>query len=427
MEFELFVCNEIEKNILINYEIDNYLQKKDAFIIEFKRNFIESCNKVTSIYPIIPSYVKIRIKSSTSDLVKASLFIEEVDSKTFSIHLFESLFIDFIVHGQLPGISDLLLHELIHYLDVCILKETKNEFTLNKFKFQSINSFHSSVQWLFIHFLSTVRNEGVAILGEKILTENQDFLGDDEAFLLFENDLDLAISLCHSTIYRDKLDVSELKKIISTIEINTYRYADVILFNFLKNNSKITVESNLKSYISNETPNESKQLLEAAFHFDLSEWIRELFKIEIINEINFQIDYLKLSDLCQFLISDNAKENNDSDLEFVLLYAYQNEKKKFIDFIRKSSVKKIEFNDIKQTLEQHVLKLSNHDISIDVLNIANDLIASRDFQNHELIDWALTYFLNKSDILNDELSFLGLQDDWMVLEAASILIKKNKR
>ena len=32
MEFELFVCNEIEKNILINYEIDNYLQKKDAFI-----------------------------------------------------------------------------------------------------------------------------------------------------------------------------------------------------------------------------------------------------------------------------------------------------------------------------------------------------------------------------------------------------------
>ena len=120
MEFELFVCSEIENNILINYEIDNYLQRKDAFIDEFKRNFIESCDKVKSVYPIIPSYVKIHIKSSYSDLIKASLYIDEVDSKTFSIHLFERLFMDFIIHGQLPVISDLLLHELIHYLDVSI-------------------------------------------------------------------------------------------------------------------------------------------------------------------------------------------------------------------------------------------------------------------------------------------------------------------
>jgi len=55
--------------------------------------------------------------------------------------------------------------------------------------------------------------------------------------------------------------------------------------------------------------------------------------------------------------------------------------------------------------------------------LSSHLLNKRNQSNHEVIDWALTYLLDDEDLIHDRLSFLGLQDDWMVVEGAHFLIK----
>ena len=424
MNFELVVCKEIETNILTKYNLSNYHLKKDLFLHEFKKSFIEDYSKIEFLNVVNLSNVRVRIQSQISESIKARVYLDEVDSETFVIHLFKDLYTEFILNDNSINFSSLILHELVHFMDIALLKEIKNEFNLNKFKFKSLDTFHSSVQWLFIHLLSTIRNEGVAILGEKILSGDNDFLSQEEAFKMLENDLNLAISLCHSTLYRDNITLNELKKTLLSIEENAYNYADVVLFHMLRNNQLNKTSLDLTYSKSDDFSFSSLKTLEAAFMFDLSEWIRELLKIEMNNQVHFQIDYSKFSELSQLLIRNENLNQNQANFESILLFAYQNKGEDFIEFIKHITDCKLDYLIIQQKLKTNEFIESSHDIYSDILVLANRLFESRNHMNQELIDWSLSYLFNKSDVLSDELSFLGLQDDWMVLEATSILINK---
>ncbi len=424
MNFELVVCKEIETNILTNYNLSNYHFKKDLFLAEFKNSFIKDYSKLELLTEVKLSNIKVSIQAQISNSIKASLYIDEVDIETFVIHLYEDTYFEFILKDNSINFSSLILHELVHFMDIDVLKEIKNEFNLNKFKFKSLEAFHSSVQWLFIHLLSTIRNEGVAILGEKILSGDRNFISQDKAFMMLENDLNLAISLCHSTLYQDKIRINELKKILHLIEENAYNYADAVLFYLLRNNQLKKSSECIRPFESNDFSLLSLKTLEAAFMFDLSEWIRELLKIEMNNQVHFQIDYSKFSELSQLLIRNENLNQNQANFESILLFAYQNKAEDFIEFIKHITDCKLDYLIIQQKLKTNDFIESSHDIYSDILVLANRLFESRNNMNQELIDWSLSYLFNKSDVLSDELSFLGLQDDWMVLEATSILINK---
>jgi uncharacterized membrane protein YkvA (DUF1232 family) len=46
------------------------------------------------------------------------------------------------------------------------------------------------------------------------------------------------------------------------------------------------------------------------------------------------------------------------------------------------------------------------------------------FENNEIAKWALTYLLDDEDLIYDDISIIGWQDDWLVLNAALNIIEK---
>ena len=74
--------------------------------------------------------------------------------------------------------------------------------------------------------------------------------------------------------------------------------------------------------------------------------------------------------------------------------------------------------EIKEKLDLFNQTSFSNDLKSEVRQLANEVFAKRNNNNKEVSDWALTYLLNKEDLIYDQLDYLGLQDDWMVMEAA---------
>ena len=424
MNFELVISHQLEETFSRSYGEIDYLNKKSNFISKFKAEFLVELEKLTEFNAIHFSSVAIQIRESNEKSIQASIVIEKDSPDLLSFHLYEHVYISFLEDPESFTFTSSILHELIHYLDFTILNEINDEYQLKKLKLRSLNEIHYSIEWMFIHLMSTIRNEGVALLGEKIFTKNQAILNNEIAFRELENDLNLAISLCHSSaIDRKNININELKNILFSIEKNAYNYADVVLFHFL--NDAFDLNSDLISIIQSNDTELKMKLLQHAFSYDLSEWLRGLLKTELNNSVNFRINYTKLSALSQFIILDNYSTKKSIDFNQILVFAHKNDVNNFIDLIQQITEEKIHFNDLNKQIENYKQKQSCSDIEIDITHLINHLTNQRNHLNQELIDWSLSYLFNKKDLLHDDISFLGYQDDWMVLESASILLKKN--
>ena len=211
MNFELVISHQLEETFSRSYGEIDYLNKKSNFISKFKAEFLVELEKLTEFNAIHFSSVAIQIRESNEKSIQASIVIEKDSPDLLSFHLYEHVYISFLEDPESFTFTSSILHELIHYLDFTILNEINDEYQLKKLKLRSLNEIHYSIEWMFIHLMSTIRNEGVALLGEKIFTKNQAILNNEIAFRELENDLNLAISLCHSSaIDRKNININEL-------------------------------------------------------------------------------------------------------------------------------------------------------------------------------------------------------------------------
>ena len=64
---------------------------------------------------------------------------------------------------------------------------------------------------------------------------------------------------------------------------------------------------------------------------------------------------------------------------------------------------------------------SREDIYQEIIVLGERLIEKFD-KNEKIVSWALTYLLDDEDLVHDNLNYVGLQDDWFVLNAATHLI-----
>ena len=430
MGFELI----FEDCLDVNSISSKYAADDEIVLKKMESIFIENIFLLTDFIPNPNLIIKVKFKtySGSNHLAFATFIANESDSSKFSFDLFQPM-IDLVASNNNLDIlkfKRIVLHELIHALDISILKENIYEYKNNKPRILTISNqslnVHKSVQWCFIHLLATIRNEGVALLGEKLFGDLKETISDQKAFELFENDFNLAVSLCLNSSFHNKINLDELNAILARVKNNCYQYADVLLFNFL-NKKKHSGFQDLQTYlVEYENNANNRNLLFAAFDFDLSEWIREVFKIEFHQSDLFKINHCKLTDLCDFLEVDQDSDLSGTYYKKALQYAYSGDIIQFIEVVQSNVIEKLTSQLIADNLKKALDAEFLHDIENDIFDLATTLFELRDERNKDVIDWSLSYLFNKKDMIHDDLSFLGLQDDWMILEGANILIELNK-
>jgi len=314
-----------------------------------------------------------------------------------------------------------IVHELIHAFDISVLFENRQlyleskKFILKNPSSEAINEFDStrSIQWLFIHFLATLRNEGIALLGQKMIYEEVTHLSENEALSIFENDLQSILTLCNHHLQTKRFSYSEIYALIDSFNQNGYKYADLLLYHLIKGELSISDDYTDIFHLSFKT---KQEILAYSIQFDLSEWVHRLFKVN--SEMSsVRINYSKIMNLCNFI-----PVNSSSQTHSILIYGYKNDKLEFIKFIQQRIEIKRSISEIENCLSEYVSQPSLQDIQKDINELANLILQKRSNENGELVDWALSYLFHEKDLLDDSVSFIGLQDDWMVLETTFILI-----
>jgi hypothetical protein len=65
------------------------------------------------------------------------------------------------------------------------------------------------------------------------------------------------------------------------------------------------------------------------------------------------------------------------------------------------------------------------DIIEDIRKMADVLIKLAQTNGNEVALWALTYLFDDQDLIHDDISYLGWQDDWVVLDSAMRILHLN--
>ena len=439
---EVFDDAGVEQTIKYDFPSGSNSMVKLELLI--KDIFKDELEKVSSF---LPDDVHVRVdlqqKKEAGKHVSLACFLPSLSTRNkFRFSLYYSSFLNLLKSieeksdAKIEAFRSTVLHELIHALDLTSLNETesiyksskkiyqKKSFETQIFDLHHTQSNHFSVQWTFFHFLATFRNEGVAILGETLLGTRRTTFTEKEAFQSFKNDFNYAVNACMGLSYYNRLDVTEVIGLVQHIGLSAYKYADVLLFSLIK--KKFFEFSDLELIDAQNKLNDQSildKLLNEVLQYDLSDWIRDILNIEYPENGVPLINHEQLYHYCGIIQRDHNEDLVEDYASKLLLLAYNENEKHFIELVESSMGVKMEIDVIQARMTAFMAKEVKVDLEEDLKVLSSHLLNKRNQSNHEVIDWALTYLLDDEDLIHDRLSFLGLQDDWMVVEGAHFLIK----
>ena len=439
---EVFDDAGVEQTIKYDFpSVSNSMVKLELLI---KDVFKDELEKVSSF---LPDDVHVRVdlqqKKEAGKHVSLACFLPSLSTRNkFRFSLYYSSFLNLLKSieeksdAKIEAFRSTVLHELIHALDLTSLNETesiyksskkiyqKKSFETQIFDLHNTPNNHFSVQWTFFHFLATFRNEGVAILGESLLGTRRTTVTEKEALQSFQNDFNYAVNSCLGLSYYNRLDVTEVIGLVQHIGLSAYKYADVLLFSLIK--KKFVEFSDLELIDAQNKLNDQSildKLLNEVLQYDLSDWIRDILNIEYPENGVPLINHEQLYHYCGIIQRDHNEDLVEDYASKLLLLAYNENEKHFIELVESSMGVKMEIDVIQARMTAFMAKEVKVDLEEDLKVLSSHLLNKRNHSNHEVIDWALTYLLDDEDLIHDRLSFLGLQDDWMVVEGAHFLIK----
>jgi hypothetical protein len=378
----------------------------DLQMVQLENLFIANYQLITQFTTV--TICEIEIEYHSEDSSKLASF--DIVKSTKSLHYFHiyQRFTAFFKE-DIKRLETIVLHEIIHSLDHAVLHK---QHTLAQV--ESISTQHA-----FIHFLATIRNEGVAVLVQKIVQKEAISETLEYSFLTLENEINTILRSCVSNAIHQRISWDEFQSILHQLHQKVYNYSDVIIYNFLKEQLEFTQFEELNDFIENACQEDKKKLITQLFKIDVSEWIQELIRIEQANVIRLEIKLELLVHLCTLLNAKIHKEHH-SILDDIPRYAYQNDSLKVIHILEQIVPQKQGLTEISTQLEN--TPKFREDIELEIAHLCQKLLLLRNEKTMHLIDLALTYYLSKQDVIQDETPFLGKQDDWIVLESVYILL-----
>ena len=383
----------------------------------------------------------IDIDLSTSEELIFYIYFDTLIEIANSIHFKEDSQTDFI------KFENTLTHELVHAADLFTLKKInklidreirlskKSSFFNNSIKIldneEDFN--YDPLHWHFLRTINRFRNEGVAILGEKLFgTILERFYPDNQSELFhFFRRLMLKIQkITNENIF--SIDSNSLiYDELTEFSLHAYNIGDFILLKLigkihpeLFDLSEKAVNYILLGDKFKPTIEESKQLMEAAFQLDLSDYVSGLISCHF-EEIN-QPFILKesLFEYCALVQDEINKEGLESFSKNIAIVGHNYSIETFIQLMKETVYTQMSNDEIISGYNQFIAKKFDENIFNSVKTQAELLFKKAIKENNEIAKWALTYLLDDEDLVFDRISILGWQDDWLVLDAALRIIYK---
>lgn len=338
----------------------------------------------------------------------------------------------------LDDFNNTVLHELIHAIDMNTIKEIlakqkkrKSIIYHNPFGYEILNTDKTqasdySVQWMFLSFLTTFRNEGIALLGEKLLGKSNSTISADETLTRFKHDFEYIITACRNLKFYNRIQSSTAYRVTEQLKKHAYNYGEVLLLQILKNKFKDRFDFQLISdFLYDKTgvcpdKNEILDLLTRCISYDLSEYINGILKLKNGAGGNL-IDHSKFYEYCGFL--QHETDDNIHAFSKNIMYAGNNhDANAFLDIVKSVMGMPMQVEEITTLFSKFESKTFTDDIADEVKYMGKKLLNWIDYSKSEIVIWALTYLLDDEDLIYDNIDFLGLQDDWFVLDAAVKLV-----
>lgn len=382
---------------------------------------------------------RIDVDVCTSDEFIFYIYFDTLEEIANTIHLKDS------ISEDINSFENTILHELIHAADLFTLKKIDNLLDkggrLSKKRTNFEISFISEkdeeslnyepLHWHFLNTINRFRNEGVAVLGQKLFGTILDrYYPEDqtELFVFFKRLMAKIQSITNENIFSINSN-PEVYDELSEFSLHAYNIGDFILLKLIGKIEPELVDITEKAvkYIllddeHKPTFEESKRLIDFAFQLDLTDYFSGLIGYHF-NEID-QPFILKesLFEYCSLIQSDVNKEGLNSFSKNIAISGQNKSIDAFIDLMKETVFSKMSKDEIIAGYNQFILKESEENI-VKTIKYQAELLYKRAIQdNNEIAQWALTYLLDDEDLVYDKITILGWQDDWLVLDAAIRII-----
>ena len=408
-------------------------------VVEELKYIIESKIKILS--KLIPYSEKkhfIFNLEQYSDSALAAFFPDISNGNELRFTIYYPSIID-IVKGQFGARVSLLefentiIHELIHSLDMNELKKTveivrslSNKAHLNRHYYLSEGSdkeFNLLTE-LVVSF-SRFRDEGLAILGEKLLgtgvSREKDEVINSFKFY-FNNILELVSEMQNAT----ELEITSLHELVKQLNNTAYNYAEVL---FLLVISVIKKDVNVDRYYNALINEEKKELIDfnerlefikIASQIDTSQFILGLLMLRDKKEP--VIEYHTFLHLCGLIQNDEDNINIQVFINGIISAEKENNPDAYLNAIKNIMGYPMDIEELTELFKEFKCKDINDNIIYDLIHMGEQLFEIFKKSNSEIAQWALTYFLDDQDLIYDDIPFLAYQDDWIVMNSALNII-----
>jgi hypothetical protein len=344
-----------------------------------------------------------------------------------------------------PDFENTILHELIHAVDLKTIKETQSlraeDFRLGKKQsdFSTLNSqidlFKTDIQWAFLNTVVMFRNEGITVLGEKLLGDSPVkplFSSEKETLGFYQNLLAQLGELSSGTHFSGNIQNNKIYEEIRQQSMLSYHIGDIVLVKLIEKlePSLAVICIKIASFLlgnSIEKPSvdEAKQLLSYAFQMDMSDYINALVNCQHEEIESTLLLKENLFQLCALIQNENNPTAIQNFTQNIAIAGYNNSKEQFIKLMKESVYTCMTKEELKSGYNEFIQTVSSEDIVESIKQRASYLYPLAIENENEIAQWALTYLFDEEDLIFDKLSVFGWQDDWLILDTAIQLVSKD--
>jgi hypothetical protein len=441
----------VEQALDFDYRNQNKKSLYHDLRLAIKKVFAEKIELIKELFPDGELTFDVNLEQEKKDVTSETLASFDSDRSGSGIYVFHVYYrtlrqiadslLSIADKTILHSFSDTVLHELIHAADLSALQETNNirehSYRIHGgnhnqlLKDLSAPDYEWNVQWTLLRFFQIFRNEGIAMLGEHLLDEDSNLKTErpiEKVMMRFKENLNQVFRMCAGLKYYSSLETTKAHQILRELSMEAYHYGDLILLELIKTlhpeeNTRLEKLINVLSLDKTKIIDhqEAKYFLKIAMQIDLSEYVQAIFNNDILNKEE-PLSKQQLLECCAVIQNDNQNEVISLFSKNIASCTFNKNSQLFIETIREVIGSKMSLEEIVEGYQSFLLKEYPEDIVQRIRQMADALYALAIKENNEVAIWALTYLLDDQDLIHDELSVLGWQDDWMVVEGAWMIV-----
>ena len=355
--------------------------------------------------------------------------------------VFKPLVLDVIENGKRSDYQGAIIHELIHACDMDTL--TQNRKLISTIELNILKSANSSHRqdlanvWLVLHETLNVfihlRDEGVALLGQHLLTKKQ--FGD------VDDTVEIFFLIYLSTLMKSQTmiggDMNPVSIFVEPLKILTYKIAPTIIVLVLHIKGDIgeslcvKILEGLETGHYTLTDSETNSVIKAALSLSLADFIQGAMMLG--EEIAPAIPFLNFCAMLQNKLEhDVPVMTSDMEAFSQLFNPDQKDPEKVyrtvMGKIAPSITPETEIDECYKAFRADKAKQSLHSHLMEKVDALYACFKNEgNPKNKYIAQLALTYLFNQNDLIHDNLEGVGLVDDVTVIDHALKIVGSCKQ